>query len=254
MQFFRRRTARSYVEFIWIYFACFLISSCWFILKDSLLVDGSISHLLRATFKILISPLRMSSSFLALGFFLAVWNVRDLEAPVWRDLCLAASAVQLIVQTLCASRILLASSGASFSTTFRVQVEALLMAYFLVSVIFGFHWDGRLMDADVWMAESTCRISRDFRRWTESNERELWPAVKEMVDDAEPIAEIRKAAEDWRQQDHEFRVWRRSGETIRRGIVKEMLAQGYAINRLREIAKRIEVEDERPENPIHAFY
>jgi len=245
MDILNRRTASSYVEFLWAYCALTTISLFSIAVDNSLIISTNpILHVLHWILLLVRLPFRPFPGFLALGLCIAAWNARDLTGtPLWQNLALCGSVIRFIIE---GGRVFgRLHTVTSFLQLHATRFDVAFMAWLVTSILFDFRWDGGYLDADVWMAESTCKTSREFRVWMDSGESEVTPAVKEMMESGETIEEIRKVAYDWKKQDRAFRVWRESGERVKRGIVKEMLSQGYAINRLREISKRIEEEDAR---------
>ena len=201
-------------------------------------------HIIYWIVRLVETPFLLFPGFLALGLFFAIWNARDIsETPVWQNLGLCASMIHLVVKWGINIGQLWTSNSIFQLTATRFDMA--LMGWLISSILFEFRWDGGYLDADVWMAESTCKTSREFRAWMDSGESEVTPAVGEMIERGESMEVIRKVANDWRKQDKAFKVWRESGERVKRGIVKEMLSQGYAINRMREISRIIEDEDVR---------
>ena len=206
------------------------------------ITNSLILHVLHMILALAKTPFLLFPGFATLGLSIAIWNARNLpQAPLWQNLCLCTSVLLLTIE----SRRIIGrlQSGDSFFQLQATRLDVALMAWLITSVIFDFRWDRGYLDADVWMAESTCNTSREFRVWSESGESELTSEIQQMLEDGQTTEEIRKVADDWRRQDKAFRVWRKSGERVKSGIVKEMLNDGYAINRLREISRRIEEDD-----------
>ncbi|KAH8593806.1 hypothetical protein B0O99DRAFT_713186 [Bisporella sp. PMI_857] len=234
------RTASSYGEFILIYVLLFTIYLAVLITEHALFALNFppfiyIFRCLTVMTTLLLIPFR---GLIALGFTLALWNVRDRpRASHWQVVGLYLSAIQavFVIRRLQKDTY----NEASFFLRANARIEMLLMIYFIESVLLRFCYDAGYMDLDVWMAESTCEMSRQWREWLETGEKVEGEVVKKMRSRGDKLENIRRTASYWARQDKAFREWRDSGETEVKGIVREMLEEGYAINRLREIAKRV---------------